>query len=137
LAALALADGAAAALAPVEVDSHLRQCPACRAEVESLRALVSLLGRQTREIPTENLWPGVRAALASGQAGRPLWHESGVLVLLGGLLLACRLSLFAPAAPWLVVNGATILVALLAFLVLREHPLRLSVSLHLLEGENL
>jgi anti-sigma factor RsiW len=82
LAAMALADGSAAALGAAEVESHLHQCPACRAEVESLRALVSLLVRQTRESPSEDLWPGVRAALVKGVAGRRGGRESWVLVVL-------------------------------------------------------
>jgi hypothetical protein len=137
LAAMALADRAEARLSPAEVDAHLRQCPACRAEVAALRALVSLLARQSRQVPAEDLWPGIRAALDKGSADRAAWRSGGVLVLLGSLLVAVRLSLLAPAAvPWLAANAAAVLVALVAFLLLRENPLHISESLHLPQGED-
>jgi predicted anti-sigma-YlaC factor YlaD len=138
LAAMALADGTAASLTSTEVDAHLGQCPTCRAEVEGLRALASLLARQTRKIPTDDVWPGVRAAMENEVASRRLWREGWVLAGLGIFLLVFRLSLFAPVAlPWLVPNGAAALVVLLAFALLWENPLRVRKSLHLAKGADL
>jgi hypothetical protein len=59
-------------LADVEreaVDTHLAECPACRAVLDELRAVVAGAGILGDVAPERDLWPGIAAAL--GASARP------------------------------------------------------------------
>ncbi len=50
-----------------EVEAHLAQCASCRAELERLQSLKSLLGRLPERPVPETLWTSVRAQLDQPQ----------------------------------------------------------------------
>jgi anti-sigma factor RsiW len=55
-------------LAPAEraaLDAHLRECPACRATLDELRAVTARAHALADRTPVNDLWPGIAAAIGS------------------------------------------------------------------------
>src|SRR5512132_35545 len=47
------------------VDAHLRDCPACRATLDELRAVTARAQALADRAPVNDLWPGIAAAIGS------------------------------------------------------------------------
>lgn len=47
------------------VDAHLRECPACRATLDELRAVTARAHALADRAPVNDLWPGIAAAIGS------------------------------------------------------------------------
>ena len=116
------------------VDAHLRGCAECRREVEDLRALTRLLGRQKRRGHSGDVWPSVAARLAEAEAAsrRRASAARAVFTLLGLVLLCFRVTEMLPErAPGLYVKALPVLLAAAAFAYLRENPFRVDTELKL------
>lgn len=57
-------DGELGPAETAEVETHLRDCPACRETARQFSALELILRSVPRESPPENVWHGVKAAIA-------------------------------------------------------------------------
>jgi len=67
-------DGELAPEAQDQIDRHLGQCLACRAELESLRSLKARAGELDSEIqPGRDLWPGIETRIEASRAQTPPW----------------------------------------------------------------
>jgi hypothetical protein len=88
-------DGTLAEPERVRVAAHLDGCPACRADVEAVQALLAEAGRLPRSIqPTSDLWGGIEHRLVSGSspARRRFRTVYQVAAALGFLLLGAALA---------------------------------------------
>jgi hypothetical protein len=96
-------DGEAAPGLVTEIEAHLAGCPACRAQLDSLRTLLARAEKLPHELRPENdLWPGIEARLESAEvravpprASRirrfpVVWlaTAAAILLLLGGGIVA-------------------------------------------------
>ena len=88
------------------VEAHLAACPACRTELDRLRALVTAVAALPRALePPQGVWEGIRARMAAQPAPRPRRRWMGaaslaaaaiVLVVAGALLVRPERSVLAP-----------------------------------------
>lgn len=144
LAAMAMMDGAQAALTAEAIEKHLASCPGCREEVEQFKALAGLLDAQERREQVAEVWPMISTRLAelpTSMAGGPrkAQNASGAaaraFVLLGLLLLGYKLAEMIPEADLgLVFKLVPLLLVIAVFSYLKENPFKINASLRL-EGE--
>jgi anti-sigma factor RsiW len=136
VAAMAKADGAQTALPPAEIEAHLAQCADCRREIKQLNTLSSLLDAQKRSLYSENLWAGIENRLpAPAAAARERFPISLPFILLGLSLIAYRLVEMIPdRSPGWSFKLVPVLLAITAFIYLRENPFKINAGLRL-EGE--
>jgi len=67
-------DGKLAPQAQDQIDRHLSECPACRADLESLRSLKAKVGELDSEIqPGRDLWPGIETRIEASRSQAPPW----------------------------------------------------------------
>ena len=64
-------DGALARAEARAVEDHLAGCAACAAVEAELRSVVGRARALADRPPSRDLWPGIAAAIGSGEAGRP------------------------------------------------------------------
>ena len=136
VAAMAKADRAQTALPPAEIEAHLAQCADCRREIEQLETLSRLLNVQKRSVHSENLWAAIENRLpAPATAAREKFPVSLPFILLGLLLIAYRLFEMIPdRSPGWSFKLVPVLLAITAFIYLRENPFKINAELRL-EGE--
>ena len=138
MAAMARADGAqTAALPPAEIKAHLAHCAHCRREMAQLEAVSTLLNAQKRRrsLHSENLWAEIQNRLPVPAAAREKLPVSHPLILLGLSLVAYRLvELFPDRSPGWWFKLVPLLLAVAAFVYLRENPFKINAELRL-EGE--
>jgi predicted anti-sigma-YlaC factor YlaD len=80
IAAMAWDDGYPTKLSLVEIESHMKNCPACRREITELQMLSSLLSSQRRKRPSEKMWTAVERRLQRGPQTVQLFLLLGVLL---------------------------------------------------------
>jgi predicted anti-sigma-YlaC factor YlaD len=136
VAAMARADGAQTSLPPAEIEAHLAYCAHCRREIAQLEAVSILLDAQKRRsLHSENLWAGIENRLPAPAAARKEFPASRPFILLGLLLVAYRLVEMVPdRSPGGSFNLVPLLLAVAAFVYLRENPFKINAELRL-EGE--
>jgi len=136
MAAMARADSAqTAALPPAEIEAHLARCAHCRREMAQLEAVSTLLDAQERSLHSENLWAEIENRLPAPAVAREKLPVSHPLILLGLSLVAYRLvELFPDRSPGWWFKLVPLLLAVAAFVYLRENPFKINAELRL-EGE--
>lgn len=111
-----------------EVAEHVRQCAACRREIERLDEVLGALDGRQRQPCEEDLWPAIAERLAREPGAR---RGRGALVVLGVLLAACRVL---DQTPGLELSVALKLVPVVlaagAFAWLRANPFRIDPNVH-------
>lgn len=135
------ADGVQPPLPPAEIEAHLAHCADCRREIAQLETLSGLLGSRKRSLRPENLWAGIEnhlpAPAAAAAAAREEFPASRPFILLGLLLVAYRLVEMIPdrsSGPGWSFKLVPLLLAVAAFVYLRENPFKINAELRL-EGE--
>jgi hypothetical protein len=114
-------DAEAAPALMTEIETHLAGCPACRAQLDSLRTLLAQTEKLPRELRPENdLWPAIELQLGSLPARRinpvsanirrfpVVWlaTAAAILLLLGGGVVAWQRYQQAPAFAVTRIEGA-------------------------------
>jgi anti-sigma factor RsiW len=131
LAAMALADGEESPLRREEIETHLRNCDRCRAEIEPLRAIDELLSSQKRLRPEANLWPRVSERLEVTAKGAPSFSWR-LLLLFGIPLFGYKALLLGfQAAPSLWSKLIPIIFVIAIFSYLRTNPFKINCELTL------
>lgn len=132
LAAMAAFDGEKPPLSEQEIHEHLAACAACRAEVEQLQRAMAPLDRQKPRVFTEDVWPGVEAALQKQTAPAQPRREAYVFAVLGVFLLACKILGVLPelGGNWLP-KVLPLVAALVLFGVLKQNPFHITGNLKL------
>ncbi len=135
LAAMAALDGETPPLSELEIQEHVAACAACRAEVEQLQRALAPLNRQKPRIFTEDVWPGVEAALRQQAAPAQPHREAYVFAVLGLFLFACKVVGVLPelGGNWLP-KVLPLAAALALFAVLKQNPFHITGNLKL-EGD--
>ncbi len=135
LAAMAALDGETPPLSEQEIREHLAACAACRAEVQQLQRALAPLNRQKPRVFTEDVWPGVEAALRKQAAPAAPRHEVYVFAVLGLFLLACKIVGVLPGlgGNWLP-KVLPLVAAVVLFGVLKQNPFHITGNLKL-EGD--
>ena len=135
LAAMAALDGETPPLSEPAIREHLATCAACRAEVAQLQQALAPLDRQKPRVFTEDLWPGVEAALRKQTAPAAAHRDAHVFAVAGLVLLACKLLGVLPALEGNRLPTVLALVAVVVlFGVLKQNPFHLTGNLKL-EGD--
>jgi predicted anti-sigma-YlaC factor YlaD len=136
VAATARADGVQPPLPFAEIEAHLAHCARCRREIEQLETLSVLLSSRKRSPRAGDLWAGIESRLpAPALAAREAFAVSATFIILGVLLVACRLVEMIPErSPGWSFKIVPVLAAVAAFVYLRENPFRINAELGL-EGE--
>ncbi len=135
LAAMAALDGETPPLSEQEIHEHLAACAACRAEVEQLQRALAPLNRQTLRVFTEDVWPGVEAALRQQTAPAQPRREAFVFAVLSLFLLACKIVGVLPEMGGNRLPKVLPLVAaIVLFGVLKQNPFHITGNLKL-EGD--
>ncbi len=134
-AAMAALDGETPPLSEQEIHEHLAACAACRAEVERLQQAMAPLSRQKPRVFTEDVWPGVEAALQKQTAPAQPRREASVFAMLGLFLLACKVVGVLPelGGNWLP-KVLPLAAAIVLFGVLKQNPFHVTGNLKL-EGD--
>ena len=134
-AALAALDGETPPLSEREIQEHLATCAACRAEVAQLQRALAPLNRQKPRVFTEDVWPGVEAALRRQTAPAAPRREAYVFAVLGLFLFACKVVGVLPelGGNWLP-KVLPLVAALVLFGVLKQNPFHITGNLKL-EGD--
>jgi anti-sigma factor RsiW len=135
LAAMAAVDGEMPPLSEQEIHEHLAACVSCRTEVEQLQRALAPLNRQKSRVFTEDVWPGVEAALQKQTAVARPRREAYVFAVLGLFLLACKIVGVLPelGGNWLP-KVLPLAAALVLFGVLKQNPFHITGNLKL-EGD--
>jgi len=135
LAAMAALDGETPPLSEQEIHEHLATCAACRAEVEQLQRVIAPLNRQKPRVFTEDVWPGVEAALRKQAAPAQPRREAYVFAVLGLFVFACKVLGVLPelGGNWLP-KVLPLVAALVLFGVLKQNPFHITGNLKL-EGD--
>ena len=131
IAEMALADGEESPLDREEIDTHLRNCDRCRAEIEQLRAMNELLSSQKRLRPEANIWHLVNERLeaTAGSAPRFSWQ---VLLLFGIPLFGYKfLLLILQTAPNLWSKLVPVILVIAVFSYLKTNPFKINCELTL------
>ena len=135
VAAMANADDVQPPLPLFEIEAHLARCADCRREVAQLETLSGLLSSRKRSLRPEDLWAGIENRLTAPATAREAFAVSATFILLGLLLVACRLVEMIPErAPGWSFKIVPLLAAVAAFVYLRENPFRINAELRL-KGE--
>jgi anti-sigma factor RsiW len=131
IADMALADGEESPLGREEIETHLRNCDRCWAEIERLRAINELLSSQKRLKQQANLWPLVseRLEATAGNAPPFSWR---VLLLFGIPLLGYKtLLLVLQASPSLWSKLVPVVLVIAVFSYLKANPFKINRELTL------
>jgi predicted anti-sigma-YlaC factor YlaD len=129
MAAMALADGEAAALSQEVVERHAASCDACRRAIAEMPAVGVCLDAVRVSVPTADLWPAIEARIG-------VRNERGALVLLAGVLALYKLAVFAPAQDFgMWVQAAPLIVAAGVFVFLKQNPFQINAALTRQGGE--
>ncbi|HSE26442.1 MAG TPA: zf-HC2 domain-containing protein [Pyrinomonadaceae bacterium] len=129
ISAMALADGEESPLDREEIDTHLRNCDRCRAEIEQLRAINELLSSQKRLRSEANLWRQVseRLEVTAGTMPSFSWR---LLLLFGIPLFGYKaLLLSVHAAPSLWSKLVPIILVIAVFSYLKTNPFKINCEL--------
>ena len=134
LAIMASLDGREVELTPEIIDRHLATCPRCREEAEQLEALNQLLHVHERREQAADIWPMVRAGIASQRQGTTSskWLPFMVLSLL--LLGYMLLELIPRVELGMLFKVVPVLIVIAVFVYVKENPFKINVQLRL-EGE--
>jgi anti-sigma factor RsiW len=123
---MALMDGEAAPINRAEIDRHLRTCPRCASEIETLRSLAERLSPLSRTTIDADVWPAIEAQLR-----RPAGIPAGLVLSAAGAFLVAWRTLEAatmdPLTPW--TRLVSVGIAVLVFLCLRVNPFRVERQL--------
>jgi anti-sigma factor RsiW len=132
---MAALDGETPPLSEQEIHEHLATCAACRAEVEQLQRVIAPLNRQKPRVFTEDVWPGVEAALRKQAAPAQPRREAYVFAVLGLFVFACKVLGVLPelGGNWLP-KVLPLVAALVLFGVLKQNPFHITGNLKL-EGD--
>jgi anti-sigma factor RsiW len=135
LAAMAALDGETPPQSKQEIQEHLAACAACRAEVQQFQQALAPLNRQKPRVFTEDVWPGVEAALRKQAAPAQPRRETYVFAVLSLFLLACKILGVLPGSGgnWLP-KVLPLAAALVLFAVLQQNPFHITGNLKL-EGD--
>ena len=129
-AAMAISDGEESSLNTQDIETHIRNCMECKAEIEALGIVNELLSSQKRMDVNIDVWPQVNERLQSSTGstsfrwrllllfGIPLFGYKGIL-----LLLQTGPSLWSKLVPVLLVIGI--------FTYLRTNPFKINSELTL------
>ena len=131
IADMARRDGEKSPLSREMVETHLRNCDSCRAEVQSLGAVDESLSSQNRLRPESNVWPLVseRLEVTSGKESSFKWR---VLLLFGIPLFGYKfLSLVLPTGPSLWSRLIPVILVIAVFSYLKTNPFKISCDLTL------
>jgi len=129
LAGMALADGEESPLRREEIETHLRNCDLCRAEIESLRGINELLGAQKRLKQEINVWPLVSRRFETTTASAPPFSWR-VLLLFGVPLFGYKaLLLILQAAPSLWTKLVPLILVIAVFSYLKTNPFKINCEL--------
>jgi predicted anti-sigma-YlaC factor YlaD len=135
LAAMAMMDGAPAPLTAEAIENHLASCPACREEVEQLKALAGLLDAHERREHVADLWPTISARLGDREPRKASAAAARAFVFLSLLLLGYKLAEMIPEADLgLVFKLVPLVLVIAVFSYLKENPFKINAGLRL-EGE--
>ena len=129
LAEMALADGEESPLSREEIETHLRNCDHCRAQVEAVRTFNERWNSQERSLPPANLWPLISERLdATPESNRAFnWR---LLLLFGLPLFGYKiLSLVFAAAPTLWSRLVPVILAIAVFAYLKTNPFKINCEL--------
>jgi hypothetical protein len=131
IADMALADSEESPLGIEEVETHLRNCERCRAEIGSLRAINELLSSQKRLRAQANVWPVVSERLGAEAASTPPFRWR-VLLLFGIPLFGYKvLLLILQTAPSLWSKLVPIILVIAVFSYLKANPFKINSELTL------
>jgi anti-sigma factor RsiW len=131
IADMALADSEESPLGIEEVETHLRNCERCRAEIGSLRAINELLSSQKRLRAQANVWPVVSERLGAAAASTPPFRWR-VLLLFGIPLFGYKvLLLILQTAPSLWSKLVPIILVIAVFSYLKANPFKINSELTL------
>ena len=135
LAAMAALDGETPPLSEHEIHEHLATCAACRVEVEQLQRAIAPLNRQKPRLFTEDVWPGVEAALRKQTAPAQPRREAYAFGVLGLFLLACKvLGVLPEFGGNFLPRVLPLVAAIVLFGVLKQNPFHITGNLKL-EGD--
>lgn len=136
VAAMARVDGVQPPMSSHEIEAHLAHCADCRREIEQLENLSRLLSSRKRSLRSENLWAGIENRLPAPASARETRPLSPSFILLGLLLVVYRLVEMIPdrGGPGRAFKLVPVLLAVAAFVYLRENPFKINAELRL-EGE--
>jgi predicted anti-sigma-YlaC factor YlaD len=131
ISAMAARDGETPPLPAEQVAAHLRQCAACRRQVEQLQDVSVLLDRQVRVLPAADLQPRIVKILeqpeAASATGEPLRQALPVLAL---LLLGCKaIACTAGLEMSLAIQVVPLAMAGITFAWLKANPLVIEANL--------
>jgi hypothetical protein len=128
LAAMALADGETPPAPHAEIESHLAGCEGCRREIEQLNDLVRMWQGHSRSDYEVDLWPEIQCRLK-----RPKRHWLPPFVV---LLVIFKLADFVVDRNFgLWVQLVPVLIAGVAFAMLRQNPFQIRTELTFRENE--
>src|SRR5437868_6613456 len=72
-------DQALAADATIALAAHLLPCPACRAQLDALRALRATTQTLARDLkPSRDLWPAIEQEISAAKV-KPVWFGSPIV----------------------------------------------------------
>lgn len=133
MAAMSFADNEEPPLGTQEIETHLRNCDDCRAEIASLGLINELLSSQKRLTAEADLWPAVSERLDATASAPPFgWR---VLLFFGIPLFGYKvLLLILHAAPSLWSKLVPIVLVIAVFSYLKTNPFKINCELTL-EGE--
>ncbi len=128
---MALADGEESPLGREEIETHLRTCDRCRAEIGPLRDIDELLSSQKRLRPQANLWPQVSERLENTTESAPPFNWR-VLLLFGVPLFGYKvLLLILQTAPSLWSKLVPVILVITVFSYLKANPFKINCELTL------
>ena len=129
IADMAVRDDEKSPLSREVIETHLRSCDQCRAEVESLGAMDELLSSQNRVRPDANIWPLVseRLEVISAKESSFKWR---VLLLFGIPLFGYKfLSLVLQTGPSFWSKLIPVILVIAIFSYLKTNPFKINCEL--------
>ena len=132
--AMAVADGYKPQLSPDEIEAHLGGCASCRSELAQMKAAMSLLDSQARRELEADAWDAVERRLdkPATQRAQTGWH---VFIAMALMLAGYKvIELVAERDFGLAFKVVPVLIAVAAFVAIRENPFKINMELKL-EGE--
>ena len=131
IADMALRDGEESPLCREEIETHLRNCERCRAEIEPSGIMDELLSSQKRLRTEPNIWPLVSDRLETS-AGSTTPFSWRVVLLFGIPLFGYKaLLLILQAAPSLWSKVIPVILVIAVFSYLKVNPFKINCELTL------
>jgi predicted anti-sigma-YlaC factor YlaD len=131
IAAMALADNEESPLGTEEIETHLRNCEGCRAEIVSLGLINELLSSQKRLEAEANVWPAVSERLVATPSSAPPFRWR-VLLFFGIPLFGYKILLLVlQTAPSLWSKLVPIVLVIAVFGYLKTNPFKINCELTL------